>query len=209
VSSQSLRQDKGEHAQVTHPGSWLPLLGVTCHHCSQSLPELLVMQTQLNCRAGWEMYWAGVQACPKDVGALHKEGNPIPFLGGAWKGQRDVMCFFTRLWKFWLNGAWLARFRLKWRPPHSEVDLGKGGDVLILTMLHSQRGRPWWQASKVCIETEDKEYCLLCSSWGQELHLTIFIAPRVTKSTDSGEDAVVTSKWKHSPTVLKKPLASV
>ena len=120
--------------------------------------------------------------------------------------HHDQLGFIQQM-KRWLS--WLARFWLKWRPPHSEVDLGKGGDVLILTMLHSQRGRPWWQASKVCIETEDKEYCLLCSSWGQELHLTIFIAPRVTKSTDSGEDAVVTSKWKHSPTVLKKPLASV
>lgn len=44
---------------------------------------------------------------------------------------------------------------------------------------------------------------------GQELHLTNFVAPRVAKSTDPGEDVGVTSKWKHTYTVLKKPLAAV
>ena len=167
------------------------------------------MQTQLNCRAGWEKYWAGVQACPKDVGALHKEGNPIPFLGDVKRPERCHVFFSLDSG----NSDWMEH---DWQDFDSSEDLRtvrliweKGGDVLILTMLHSQRARPWWQASKVCIETEDKEYCLLCSSWGQELHLTIFIASRVTKSTDSGEDAGVTSKWKHTPTVLKKPLASV
>lgn len=61
---------------------------------------------------------------------------------------------------------------------------------------------------EVWIETEDKKYCLLFSLWEQELHLTIFIAPRVTKSTDSAEDAGVISKWKHTYTVLKKASGS-
>lgn len=131
---------------VTHPGSWLPLLGRTCHHCSQSLPELLVMQTQLNCKAGWDMYWAGVQACPKDVGVYTKK--VILFLSwGCEKARERSICFS-------LDSGNLDWMEHDWQDFDSSEDLHtvrliwEWGDILMLTMLHSQKARPGWQASK-------------------------------------------------------------
>ena len=68
------------------------------------MPELLVMQTQLNGKAGWEMYKAGVQACPKDVGAPDKEVNSPPFLGDV-KKPRETSIFLFQ---------WILEILIEW-----------------------------------------------------------------------------------------------